>query len=165
MSLAEAQAATQAILANLTKGHDDLLKEATNKAVKPMNFAWDGDSVKGLKAMSENKAAFPVHDLGAPVEAFKPKVGENPLGTVPEYENAANWKSESGANYIPSPNKTVEGEVAGFKNFEGATMPSQFAWKLMDDKLEKQNVIEEENAQGKLDWSNRDFGINRTIGK
>ena len=148
MSLADAQAETQAILANLQKGHDSLLKEATNRAVKPMNFAWDGDGLKSLKMLSETGTAFPVHELGNKVESFKPKVGENPIGTTSGFENAAVWKTESGANYVPSPSKEDAGVVAGFKNFEGVELPAQFAWKRMDEVNEENAPVEESKGEG-----------------
>ena len=39
--------------------------------------------------LSETGAAFPVHEIGEKVEAFKPKVGANPICTASGYESAA----------------------------------------------------------------------------
>lgn len=133
MSVSDAQAETQAILANLTKGHEALLTEATNKAVKPMNFAWNADSMSNLKIMSENKAAFPIHDVTTKVDSFRPRNGGSPINTLKEFASASNWASESGANYISNGPATDSVQIpAGFHSKAQVSMPSQFAWKLLN---------------------------------
>ena len=128
----EAQLETKAILANLQKGHEALLTDATNKAVKPMNFAWDGAAAGNLANMSENKAAFPVHDVTVKTDPFKPATGEGPINTLKEFSNTAVWKSESGANFLPSPGKDHVQVPAGFHSKPTIDMPTQFAWKRLD---------------------------------
>ncbi len=149
MSLADAQAETQAILANLTKGHDALLTEATNKSVKPMNFAWDGDAMSKLKTLSETGAAFPVYNLGDKVEPFKPKSGNNPIGTTHGFESASAWKTEAGANFQPSPSKEDADVVAGFKSFDQVNLPTQFAWNRLTSQKNIDEAADEEKGGGK----------------
>lgn len=138
MSIEEAQLETKAILANLQKGHEALLTDATNKAVKPMNFAWDGASAGGLAIMSENKAAYPTHDVTEKTAPFKPAVGSSPINTLKEFSNTAAWKSESGANYLPSPGKDHVQVPAGWQSQATIDMPSNFAWKRLDVAAEEE---------------------------
>ena len=140
MSISEAQAETKAILANLQKGHEALLTDATNKAVKPMNFAWDGAELRKLAQVSESQAAFPVHDVMEKTGPFKPVAGTSPINTLKEYASASNWKSESGANYLRSPGKDHVQVPAGFHSQASIDMPTNFAWKRLDAAKEEETA-------------------------
>ena len=134
----EAQLETKAILANLQKGHEALIIEATNKAAKPMNFAWDGAAMQQLKQMSENQTAFPVHDVTVKTSPFKPTSGGSPINTLKEYSSASVWKTESGANYLPSPGNDNCQVPAGFHSKATIDMPTNFAWKRLDASKEEE---------------------------
>lgn len=132
-----AQLESQSIIANLRKGQEELMSSATAKKVKPMNFAWSGMDTEVVG--SETAAAFPVYPAEERTKSFRPQYTvDGPFSLLSEY-GAGKWKTESASKYLdanPEVPKVdiTQTERAGFPSFKSVDAPSQFSWKLLDEK-------------------------------
>jgi hypothetical protein len=140
--IAEAQLDTQSIIANLRKGHEELMSSETAKKVKPMNFAWSGmdTDVQG----AETAQAFPDHGAPEVAKPFKPVYSvEGPFSLSSDY-NATKWKTENQSKFL----ETVleKPDRAGFPNFKAVDAPSQFSWKVLDEAPTSAPTVEEPSA-------------------
>jgi hypothetical protein len=133
--VSKAQEETKSILANLQRGQ--ILLETTAADFKPMMFAWNASKgIDTLKRLSETSSAFPVYPILSKDRVKK--VSKKELAPFPLDESLGGkeWESENHANYHNIQKRSecdnVEKEVAGFKNHDHVTLPTQFAWERLN---------------------------------
>ena len=107
----------------------------TSKDLIPMMFAWDGEnSINALKRLSETGSAYPIY----PIRKTE-KIKANKAAAIAPFPLDAtlqgkDWESENHCNYHNiSKSSTEVKSVAGFKNHEHVSLPTQFAWSRMNN--------------------------------